>query len=64
MCKYLQCLRSKYISRYFWEKKHLNKFVELLSSENSTAGKIICLIICLFGAKVFANLGKFKTQML
>ena len=55
MCKRLKALRSKYISRYFWTKPSMNKFIELLSSEHSKTINNLAIFVY-SGLEVFANL--------
>ena len=62
LCKRLKALRSKYISRYFWTKPSMNKFIELLSSEhNKTINNLTILVYS--GLEVFANLRKKKLSL-
>ena len=55
LCKRLKALRSKYISRYFWTKPSMNKFIELLSSEHSETINNLAIFVY-SGLEVFANL--------
>ena len=55
LCKRLKALRSKYISRYFWTKPSMNKFIELLSSEHSKTINNLAIFVY-SGLEVFANL--------
>ena len=61
VCKRLKALRSKYISRYFWTKPSMNKFIELLSSEHSKTINILAIFVY-SGLEVFANLWKKKKK--
>ena len=63
LCKRLKALRSKYISRYFWTKPSMNKFIELLSSEHSKTINNLAIFVY-SGLKVFANLKKKKKTVI
>ena len=62
LCKRLKALRSKYISRYFWTKSSMNKFIEMLSSENSKTINNLAIFVY-FGFEVFANLWEKKLSL-
>ena len=55
LCKRLKALRAKYISRYFWTKPSMNKFIELVSSEHSKTINNLAIFVY-SGLEVFANL--------
>ena len=55
LCKRLKALRSKYISRYFWTKPSMNKFIELLSSEHRQTINNLAIFVY-FEFEVFAKL--------
>ena len=57
LCERLNVLRSKYISRCFWTKPSMNKFVEQLSSEYSKTINNLAILVY-FGLEVSANLWK------